>query len=70
MNFINGEFDTVQVEDSSEYKDNYESNTSWLARKLALFHSLKYLIHVHQQIDLRKKQGQSGIVTENLIQIK
>ena len=45
MNFVQDEFDSLRV-DAEAYRENYETGTSLLPRKVILLHTLKYLIHV------------------------
>ena len=56
MNFVEGEFDSLPV-NTEVYKDNYETGTSLIPRKIILLHIIKYLIYVKRQMNIHSEQS-------------
>jgi len=64
MSFIDQDF--VSVEETSQYKDNFESNFNALSRNLTYVHALDYLILVKDVIENNKKNGEKELKDEQL----
>ena len=69
MNFVQDEFDSLRV-DAEAYRENYETGTSLLPRKVILLHTLRYLIHVKDTMKRHEEQNLGSITTNQLKQIK
>jgi len=57
MSFIDGDFTSLE-QDSSEYKDNYESDYNILSRRLALSHAISYLLFIKNKLKINEEAGQ------------
>ena len=68
MNFLDHDFDHL-TQDDEKYKNNFQDNTNCVARYTLLFHCLRNLSHVNNQIN-RLPVGSKGLTPEHLQQIR
>ena len=68
MNFLDHDFDHLTQNDEN-YKKNFQDQTNCVARYTLLYHCLKNLSHVKNQIN-KLPPGSKGLKPENLQQIR